>query len=330
MFRSTVTAICLGLALGATPAAAYDDAYLAGVTPYIDTHDRLVFDGARVIGGGLTLKDAVKLVYSFDPHSLDFTLAGKKIYRNIGVFNETHMAKNVEVIQPTYVAEGRTYKSGETYNFQTGARGITLTFQLKVGHVMSWLIKYPSGEYRMTWSGPSGAGTFVGAAYNGVISSAYRILQDGKYTLTIRPTASQPLSFSLLTYNANNRLLQPAVDGSYLSASFLSNIRDYAKYSVHLKRGQMLHVGSPSSSDICLKLVDRYGTATAEVCGLPLIFKAESTGDYVLFIDNRKGWGGSYSGTVSITNATGGQSEVVAAASPVGADLRPMEVTPAQ
>lgn len=97
-------------------------------------------------------------------------------------------------------------------------------------------------------------------------------------------------------------MLQELVDNDRISVSFKKNIRDYAKYKISLRAGEKLRVPKPSSN-IRLKLIDSLGKDVVTSIGLALIYQAEKTEEYYLFIDNRIGWGGSYSGTVSIDAA---------------------------
>lgn len=278
------------------------------ISPFMADNDTIIFDGMRVDGFGFSAtKDAFRIEYNFDYKSLNFTInpSNLKTYSKIGVFNEEHMAVDVQIPKPDYVANGVTYHYDKTYSFEaTSNKPFIAELNLHVGDVISWLIDNQSNDFSYQFIGENWNSNFLGKASQGVISSAHRILTDGVYSLKIMPTNSPTLKFNLKIFNANNIKLREISNNDKISVSFKENLRDYAKYKLTLGVGDKLSLPQPSSSDIRMKLVDSLGRMVRYAQGLTLIYQAEKSDDYYLFIDNIKGWGGSYSGTVSIKSVS--------------------------
>lgn len=307
--KTYITALVVLLGLSISAYADTDkpfDVYFDVTAPFFMDNDRLVFDGVRVEGFDFTpSNDALRLEYLFDYNSLNFNLQMEdiKVYSGAGIFHEENMAINVEPTQPDYIVNGKTYRCGETYDFEAAtSQSFVAELNLKAGHVISWLIRGPSNDYLYHFSGGDYDPVFFGEKSQGVISDAYKILADGSYTLAVEPRNSLILAFSLKIFNANNRTLEAIGNNTSISVSFESSIRDYSKYKVSLNKGDLLTVPK-QNSDIVLKLVDNFGRDVAKVTGLPLIYQAEKSGDYYLFIQNSRALGGSYRGTISITPA---------------------------
>ena len=280
------------------------DVYFDATIPFMEDNDTLIFDGIRVEGAGFSAtNDALRVKFNFNYKTLNFVLDQEniEIYSNIGVFNEEHMAVDVAVKQPNYIVNGATYRFDETYNFEaTSNTPFIAELNLDAGHVISWVIDNPSNDYSYEITGKNTDLSSLGEANQSVISGASRILSNGIYYLKIIPTDSLTLTFSLKLHNANNRLLRELVDNDKISISLQSDTRDYAKYKIILNEGDKLTISKPSSSNIMLKLVDNLGKDVASVNGLTLIYKAKKTKEFYFFINNIKGHGGSYDGTVSI------------------------------
>ncbi|BBE73223.1 hypothetical protein OHA_1_02832 [Pleomorphomonas sp. SM30] len=302
--KASLGMIATAVALMATagPAAAYDKAFLNGTTPYVDSKGRLVFDGMRVLGDGLTLKDAVRAVYRLDPVTLDFSLLSATVYKDVGVFSAEHMAKDVEPRQPTFRTGGRDNDPAYTYTFEAGEAPVRMVYRLKAGHSMSWIVWNQTAPYTLRFTGPGQSYVFTGEASQGVIVGALPILIDGTYTFTIAKAGAIPVTFDIQSYNANARAMIRLVDGTVIDETFRVNLKDYAKFVVGMKAGQTLALDKPTSDDIRIKLVDRFGSIIQNSTGLPLIFTAPRAGDYYVFVDNIRGWGGSYTATVRLTS----------------------------
>jgi hypothetical protein len=283
------------------------EVYFDATAPFLQDNNRLIFNGARVDGFGfLPSNDALRLEYLFNYNSLNFELQMEnlKIYQDVGVFHEENMAVDVEPAQPDYLVNGNTYHCGETYHFEAAtSQPLVAELNLKAGHVISWLIENTSNDYLYHFTGGGYDALTLMDKSSSVISGAHIILADGLYTLKIEPRDALTLTFDLRIFNANHRKLETMANNSHISVSFEKSIRDYSKYLLHLNEGDLLTVPDPNDSHIKLKLVDSFGRQVQEVSGLPLIYQAKTSGDYYLFIQNQKGWGGSYSGTVSIRSA---------------------------
>ncbi len=136
------------------------------------------------------------------------------------------------------------------------------------------------------------------------------------------------MNFGFALYNANKASAAQLAHGSSISARFASDLRDYYKASVVLSAGQRIELPNPGDANVQLCLLDSLSCTKACNTGLPLSFLAQESGIYHLFILNTKGWGGSYSGRVSITQETtapgrSARSHVDAGSAPVdtGASL---------
>jgi len=282
----------------------FSNVYFDGTTPYLGENQMLIFDGVRAEGNGLTLDDALRFEYQFDLLSLSWEIQKQTVYTGVGVFDNEHMAIDVAPSQPPFTVSGKSYQLGQTYTFTaTKAKPFVATLALKPGHVISCLIDKQTGEYSYQFEGNNIDSSFNGLANEGIISGSQIILQEGAYTLTVAPRNTSSVKFSLKLFNANNRQLKTIENGATTTIyeKFATYLRDYAKYEVYLSAGQTLNLTKPSNSDIQFTLLNDLGAQVSQVSGLPLIYDATKSGNYYLFINNRKGWGGSYSGKASIT-----------------------------
>ena len=263
----------------------------------------------RVDGFGFNPStDALRLRYRFDYATLNFMVdpSDAKVYSNVGVFHEEHMAVNVLPTQPQFSVGGVNKNFSETHRFSfSSGNFLTANMALKTGHVVSWFIDNPSADFSYQWfKNDVLLSSFYGKTNTGVISSPFRVMEDGNYKLVIKPTTAANLSFNTRFFNANSRPLVSIADGSFISDNFSNNIRDYSKYSIKLAEGDTLSV--PQGRDnIKFKLIDGLGKEVVGVVGLPLIHPVKKSGDYYLFIHNIKGWGDGYNGKVSVTKAAG-------------------------
>lgn len=320
-----LSAVTLPLVFSAASAQPYSSVYFQGTSPVLNQDGTLEFDGVRAVGSGLTLNDALDFKYAFNLRTLGYDLTSKTLFKNVGVFNGSLMAINVSPKQPVAHIGVRSYRAGTSYQFTASqAAPFVWTYQLVPGDVLSWNIILPSGEYRMTFAGPGTNYSQISPAGRSGVSGAYPILTAGTYTLTIAPTdSSRGFYFTIRGWNANNRTLPILKNGSYINVSFASDVRDYAKYAVPLKKGQVLRLPL-SASDIALVLLDDLGAVVYDAYGSGVAYQAPADGTYYLFIFNQNGWGGYYLGTASITD------EPLSSAPSGSAAALPLRVTPAR
>jgi hypothetical protein len=322
-YPQVLSAIAFVLPIAAL-GAPYKDVYFQGTSPVLNQDGTLEFDGVRAVGSGLTLNDALDLKYKFSLKTLGFDLSNKTIFKNIGVFNGSLMAINVSPKQPVAHMKGRSYRAGTSYQFAASqAAPFVWTYQLVPGDVLSWNVILPSTEYRTTFAGPGTNYSQISPAGRSTITAGYPILKAGTYTLTIAPTSSRGFYFTIRGWNANNRSLPTLRNGSALNVSFASNVRDYVKYAVSLKKGQVLRLPL-SGSDIALVLLNNLGAVVYDAYGSGIAYQAPADGTYYLFIFNQNGWGGYYVGTASITN------EPLTSAASADIGVLPMRATPAR
>jgi hypothetical protein len=282
--------------------------YFDAISPDMPSNGRIVFDGVRVRGFGFTLeRDAFRLEYGFDYGTLNFVVEPRsaRAYLGVGVFHNENMAIDVEPSQPTYGVDGAAYSCDRVYDF-VSARGdpFVADLDLKVGHVISWLLDEPSANYYHLFCGPNLYTMQYGKEQAGTISVAHRVLEAGLYRLEVGPLEAQTLNFKIRIFNANNRKLQYIGDGSGINVGFEENIRDYAKYAVYVNADDVLNVSDPRDPDMELKLVNSRGLLMSDSFGLPLLHYVLADDLYYLFIQSTRGWGGTYSGHVTITRAS--------------------------
>jgi hypothetical protein len=275
-------------------------------TPTVIENDKIVFDGVRVDGLGFSAaQDAFKLEYLFDYSSLNFIFQSTfQLYPAVGVFYKQYMVTEPTPAQPNYIVDGTAYQNGSKYSFSaTAAKPFIATLNLKKGHYLNYLIQNVSTDYRATYIGNDIDNTWLGNTGN--VYGGTRIIRlDGAYKFKIEPlNPSENLNFSLTLWNGNNKSLQSISSGSYLSASFKSATYEYAKYQTHLNEGDILEV--PGGNDFELVLVDSIGRLMTKTPDAGIVYQAEKTDTYYLFIsDVSKGTGRTYSGRISITPST--------------------------
>jgi len=301
IIRAAVRAAVL-VAAAATPAAADGTVHLDGAVPRIDG-GRLVLDNVRITGTGYSIADAWRLTYAFDGATRDLKLAATAKFANVGLFSDWLFARNVTVPQPGFSSDGVTYASGTQYTFPAMAiKPLVAAYALQPGHVMSWRVSQATAEFDLEFRDPAGKPLLKmrSAAGANIITEPVPILKSGTYRLVVTPVGAPSMTIKLMSYNANNRALKTVVDGSAVSEDFVTNIRDYAKFTVYLGSGRTLRMTKPYT-DVTIRLVDAYGRRLSSYTGLPMIYDSTRSGWYTVFVYNERGWGARYDGTVQVT-----------------------------
>lgn len=328
-FRKTAA-----IALGATACMAAYAQYtpyfsMTGITWEDETTFRL--DGARIQGLGLTAADEVSLRYQFRPADATFGLIGAQANAGAGVVFRDQNFTSVEAQPATisYMANGTSYTgNNSSRSFSaTAAAPFVATATLQPGHVISLGITRQSAEWRYEMIDPDGKVivTYDGEPGVGVISAARRITRAGVHTVRISPRNGGNLTFDLELFNGNNKPMQQLTNGSRISTSFESNIRHYYKGVVQLQAGSRLNL-TQASSDIGICVLDELSRKQDCSTGLPVSTRVTRAGDYYVFIYNVKGWGGSYTGTVSVVQEQASQVSTDGSVARTAASARPAPV----
>lgn len=254
----------------------------------------------RIKSDQTSLADYLRIKYNFRKSDQKFVPIEIVKYGGVGIYNYPYFVKNVPAnITMTYGSQ--TMSMGQTYSLTSTASSV-YTMNLKAGHVISFTISNQTDDYRLKIINPYGEiiAQVVLAHHSGVIAGEYPILASGLHRIKFEPLHASSFSFTLRFLNANRQSLVTLTDGDPISVSFYYNLRDHAKYAIDLVKGQQLTVTKPSNPDMNLSLLNRRNAIVAQVLGLPMLYEVPASGRYYLFIDNSKGWGGSYSGSVHI------------------------------
>jgi hypothetical protein len=257
---------------------------------------------ARFLGPLFELGDLVDAQFVFDPSLQHFIPAEYEIVKDIGVFNSPYFAKTVTPQFALRSDSGFTYSAGVFHALSSTSEGYY--FHAEPGHVVSFNIRNISDDFVLLVTGPTGeviGKEFWNKGTSG-ISWGYPLLRAGKHAVKFVPIGASSAFFSCRFFNANRRQLVEVVNGTRISVSLESNIRDYAKFQMHLNKDDVLRMPAPIT-DIRFTLVDEASRQVTTSSGLPLLYVAEHTGAYFLFIDNRNAWGGSFAGNVSISSS---------------------------
>ncbi len=299
------------LALACTGVQAQAQPYFSMSSILWDSETTFLLQGARLLGYGLTANDEVSLKYRFDPASANFILAGAHVVPGAGVVlaQQNFTSADVQPAVISYTAGGASYTGDtSTRSFTSSAQApFVASAALQSGHVISMRISNPGQPYRFEVIDGQGqvVDAFDGLPSNTVISQAHRVTQAGRYSVRVVPRGtSSSMNFGFALYNANKSAAAQLAHGSAISTSFANNLRDYYKASVVLSAGQRIELSNPGDPNVQLCLLDSLSRTKACNTGLPLSFLAQESGTYHLFILNTKGWGGGYSGRVSITQET--------------------------
>lgn len=263
-------------------------------------------DGNFVDGNKYTLQDSIDLTYKMDYSNMGLGVPKIVTHKGIGGYSGSFIFKDVTPDQPTFTYNGQTYNFGEYYKFTTTKQNpFKATVNLKTGHVVSIDIT-PSGTVKFTFTNNRGDVLESRiASTEGGLTIGIPILDDGVYTWSAESISNDAVNFQIRFFNANNRKLQTLKDGDYIDDSFVNTIWDYSKYQIYLNKGDFLQLPKPNNDLISFKLLNDKSSVVSDVGGLPLIYEAEESGYYYLAIYNSQGLGGSYSGRVSITPASG-------------------------
>ena len=313
--------------------------------PSLVEGDAIIFDGIRVNGFALTPEDAAKAKFVFDSNDFTFKLDldSVVVYAGVGVFHEQHMVMDVptDMVQPSYIANldaktgkkdaeivvpvGQALSAGTDYKFTIPAVGTPFVgdFNLSIGHVMSLYFSNASQDIAYQFTGPAGTGLEGEIkAKEKVFTKPIKILLAGDYQLSILPSnPEKDATFSLKTFNANNRAMTLLKDGDKLKESFVANTWDYVKFLVTLESedtlkapavkklkaadGENWEKTNIKNQTLTLKLVDKASHVVAYADNFSdLVFPhpGVTSQDYCLFIYDQIGGGSKYSGQVEITN----------------------------
>jgi hypothetical protein len=254
----------------------------------------------RIKSNQTSLADYLRIAYSFNLADQRFKPTQIVKFVNIGTCNPPYFVTNVPPnITMTYGSN--KLSMGKNYSMTTTTSSV-FTMNLVAADVISFLFENQTDDYRFTVVDPYGEAVIdeTFQENTGVITQPIPILANGQYKIMVRPLNSSSLSFSMTFLNANRQALQSLSNGSYINDSFYSDLQDYAKYAIKLAKGKVLGITQPSDSHIQFTLMNSNGGIVAAPTGLPLLYVTPTSGTYYLFIDNNYGWGGTYSGTVTI------------------------------
>jgi hypothetical protein len=276
--------------------------YLESATPIISGLN-LRLANIRMSSTEATPEDSVDATLSFDRASQSFKIVSKIINTNLRVFHHPYFAKDVAATVSMTGPNGEVYQMSTAYSIVS--TGQVFSLDLRAGHVISFLFQQQSDDYEYRLMRPDGGvvSSTLGARNTGLISQEFAILQNGIHRLRILPLNQPSVTLTLSLLNANRRALRTVVTGDYIHDTFATSLRDYAKYKIHLNAGDLLSLPKPGDTNIRMTLVNAQSAQVAEFTGLPLLYRADSGGDYYLFVFNAKGWGQSYAGTVTITSS---------------------------
>lgn len=265
----------------------------------------------RVASDVTTLEDAIDAEFVFDTTEQVFRLVSYDVAEDLGVFNDRsspYFAKDVSPDIYLYKSAGALMEMDQTHTITSV--GEDYYMYLEAGHVISFLITDSSDEIRMSVSDDAGDELWSSILLEdvGVITGAVGIRKPGRYTIRFTPRNDVSVNLNVRFLNANRQPLVMVENGSFLNVTFKESIRDYAKFKIHLNKDDILHLEDPSDSNIRFTIVHSSSVRVDSSQGLPLKYQAWGESDYYIFIDNRNGWGGGYSGFVSVEQSVGLQA----------------------
>ena len=87
---------------------------------------------------------------------------------------------------------------------------------------------------------------FIASRGFGVITGASAILKPGRYVVRFIPRNNPTVTLSLSFLNANRQALLTVGNNSLINVTFRNSIRDYAKFKMYLKTGDILSLDEPA------------------------------------------------------------------------------------
>jgi len=262
--------------------------------------DSLTLSNVRIESDEISLDDVVNITLKFNEINKSFLIDSVDMLRDIGVYNDWYFAKDVTPEIVMYKSS-QQFNMDQTYNITS--EGVEYYMYMEVGQVISFYSDNSDNDFILKVKDPYNQDVynFIGTPNQGVISSPISILKAGKYTIQFIPFLSQNVTLDVRFLNANRKKMTEIKNNDYINASFKSNIRDYVKYKVYLNENDLLSLRKPGDSNIVIKIFNSNSRRVTSAIGLPVKYVAESAGYYYIFINNDKGWGGSYQSTVTIT-----------------------------
>jgi N-acetyl-anhydromuramyl-L-alanine amidase AmpD len=258
---------------------------------------------ARMKSGVTSFDDLVDAYFVFDAAAQVFRLNYFNIAKGVGIYNNPYFAKDVTPAVSLYKDVSSKKEMDQKYTITSS--GENYYMDLEVGHVISFNLDQSDDDFTFSITGPDGnvINHFIGTRGVGVISGANPILKTGRYIVRFIPFKNPTVTLSVYFLNANRQNLTTIANNSFMNVSLKNAIRDYAKFKLYLKQGDLFSLEQPDS-DIRFTLLSSSSVKVFDSIGLPWKILAPSEGYYYLFIDNLKGWGGSYFSLVSIKSGT--------------------------
>jgi N-acetyl-anhydromuramyl-L-alanine amidase AmpD len=262
---------------------------------------------ARMKSALTGLDDLVDAYFVFDAAAQVFRLDYFNFAKGVGIYNNPYFAKDVTPAVFLYKDLSLKKAMDQTHTITT--TGEAYYMDLEVGYVISFSLTQANDDYTFSITGPDGGviEKFIGSRGVGVITGATPARKAGRYIVRISPFKDPTVTLNVYFLNANRQSLTTIANNSFVSVTLKSNIRDYAKFKLYLKQGDLLSLDQPDSN-IRLTLLNSSSVKISANEGLPFKTSAPTEGYYYLFIDNLKGWGGSYFSLVSIKSGTALQS----------------------
>jgi len=326
MKMHVVLAYCIVCVVTLSPAWA-EGSVLKGVTQinyqaascYPISPSQFEMTNVRAISSTTTLADY--LIYEFTSNAAAQQLNATQVfvYPQVGVYYEPDVLflKNVPRAITLLNPNGTTkYASDTSVTVSTNAAKPYVFKNLPVGVSLSVSFLNESAPFSYAFTAADtkpGADSFTldtpdPGYYN--FADHYAILQSGNYYLWLSPQkAGTSVAVNLRFANENGSTLRTLTTGDSLSYSFRPYVRDYAKWQIHLVKGQnlTLNVASASSDALDFYVIGSDNTKQYEfdtfVSGVHLAFKgAPSTGTYYIVIAKElTAESASFEGTVTVT-----------------------------
>ncbi len=261
----------------------------SSATPYF------IFSNVRATSATTTPNDLLRVRYPVSKTSLDLKSAQVEVFKDIGVFDEinTLFMKNVPTISPMrFGTATTTYAAGSSHSF-SGVDGTKpLVFDLVAGQSLGFYFHYVSTPCYVVMTRSATAPR--ANEYNFLISSNFyqhrlAVLDTGRYYLWMKPQAGGTANVRLSFFNENASTLGSAVNGTVITGSLRSSVRDYLKWKIRLVKDQDLILTQTAGYDVQWRVIAADGSqvggffrgGSGTTTFSPLV-NAPATGDYYL------------------------------------------------
>lgn len=267
--------------------------------------NRICLDNIRVVSDSTDFDDYLMMDFLWDLESLRLIPTKLEVIENLGTYCVEHdlFAKNVTTSLRMTSPQGGILRADTMYTITAGPQD-EFRMYMEAGTVLTTPLRDPSDEYCIEIQRPDGEllGRVLHKEGSRWMTIWGDLLRTGEYRFRFMPTHDRDVTLQFGFTNNNRQPLRTLSNGETFSTSLNGWGHEYAKYFLHLRKGDLVEVDKIGGAVVRLRLVNDAGRNVSGYSNDNLFFRVQESGAHYLFvISDELEEGDQYSATVRIT-----------------------------